>query len=192
MSDKHLIWANDPSTLQSLIEDKEWVEFVVKEWKVDPGDSGALWEAAAEQNDYSLDDEHANLNIPCNPVIVYGQLGRWNGHFPAHKFLNVENIGECIDASLDDQVEYYVQDGELQVDTANHDASSHYYIRELKDGISIDKLDELIYNASKQKRDVNALIKRYTKSLAPAISKVYGWKLPRGRKSAAQTAAKQL
>lgn len=191
MADKHLIWSNDYSALQSLIEDKEWVEFVTKEWKVDPEDYGDLLQAAGEQNDYYLESEQVNLNIPCNPVIVYGQLGRWNGSFSAHKFLDVENIGECIDASLDDQVEYYVQEGELQVNTANHDASSHYYLRELKDGISIDKLDELIYNASRQKRDVNALIKRYTKSLAPAISKVYGWKLPRGRKTVTQTAAKQ-
>ena len=71
MADKHLIWGNDYSALQSLIEDKEWVEFVTKEWKVDPENYGDLLQAAGEQNDYYLDDEQANLNIPCNPVIVY-------------------------------------------------------------------------------------------------------------------------
>lgn len=89
-------------------------------------------------NDY-LDDERANLNIRCaNDIIVFGDIGRWNGRVHGYKIIESGNIKDCLYTECD-MAEWYVdREGEFRSRQIHHDGTNYLCYRKFKDDLSED------------------------------------------------------
>lgn len=78
-NDRHIIWSNQNLDVDDWREDyKEFLE--ANELDDDPNDEQALYEWMEETNYDYLSDERVNLNVQLSqPIIVIGDIGRWNG-----------------------------------------------------------------------------------------------------------------
>ena len=104
-----------------------------------------------ELNSDRLDDERVNLNIPLSrPILVIGDLGRWNGRVMGYKEIPSGNIRDCLYSNTDYSTWYMDKLGDLRCDAVHHDGTNHYLYRTYKDGVTEEQIDRLkgkIYNA---------------------------------------------
>ena len=84
-NDRHIIWSNQNLDVDDWREDyKEFLK--ANELDDNPNDEQALYEWMVETNGDYLYDERANLNIQLSqPIIVIGDIGRWNGRVMGYK-----------------------------------------------------------------------------------------------------------
>ena len=78
-TDKHIIWS-DINLIPDVWRDnyKDFLE--INEIDGDPNDEHKLYEYMVETNGEYLSDERENLNVQLSqPIIVIGDIGRWNG-----------------------------------------------------------------------------------------------------------------
>lgn len=132
-------------------------------------------------NDY-LDDERANLNIQCaNDIIVFGDIGRWNGRVQGYKIIESGNIKDCLYTECD-MAEWYVdREGEFRSRQIHHDGTNYLCYRKFKDDLSEDDRDDFLdkfYDGKATQADID----RVTDKLGGVIAEVYGWDLPTERK----------
>ena len=101
-NDRHIIWSNQNLDVDDWREDyKEFLE--ANELDDDPNDEQALYEWMEETNYDYLSDERVNLNVQLSqPIIVIGDIGRWNGRVMGYKDIPSGNIRDCL---------YYSDDG---------------------------------------------------------------------------------
>ena len=95
-SDRHIIWSNQSLDVDDWREDyKEFLE--ANELDDDPNDEQALYEWMEETNYEYLSDERVNLNVQLSqPIIVIGDIGRWNGRVMGYKDIPSGNIKDCL------------------------------------------------------------------------------------------------
>ena len=139
-------------------------------------DDDTLREEMYELNANYLDDECMNLNIYTQGCIIcIADIGLWNGRRTGYKFYG-HNIGKCLEFFKDcDYADFYVDRYDFRCEQTHHDATTYAVFRELKPNLSSDQENNflwMIYNGTVTKKDIT----RYTRSLAPYIKKVYGWK----------------
>lgn len=61
-----------------------------------------LTEEMYEVNNDYLSDERYNLKIQCgNDIIVFGNIGRWNGRAHGYKLIESGNIADCLYTDCD-------------------------------------------------------------------------------------------
>ena len=103
VSDRHIIWSNRSLDVDDWREDyKAFLEAN----KLD--DEQGLYEWMVETNDDYLPDERVNLNVQLSrPIIVIGDIGRWNGRVMGYKDIPSGNIRDCLYADTD-YTEWYV------------------------------------------------------------------------------------
>lgn len=125
------------------------------------------------------DEFDYNLNFEVDSTIIaIADLGFWNGRRSGYKILDTKNVGKAITSifsSDEDYREIYVDDGDVKGVGYHHDGVNAYTWRLLKKSAKkadIEELKNKIYN-NKEYAD---LLEKCTKSLAPVIKKVYGWK----------------
>lgn len=106
-NDRHIIWSNQNLDVDDWREDyKEFLE--ANELDDDPNDEQALYEWMEETNYEYLSDERVNLNVQLSqPIIVIGDIGRWNGRVMGYKDIPSGNIKDCLYADTD-YTEWYV------------------------------------------------------------------------------------
>lgn len=106
-NDRHIIWSNQNLDVDDWREDyKEFLE--ANELDDDPNDEQALYEWMEETNYDYLSDERVNLNVQLSqPIIVIGDIGRWNGRVMGYKDIPSGNIRDCLYADTD-YTEWYV------------------------------------------------------------------------------------
>ena len=171
---KHVIW-NNTETPEELFRD---IMNNLDQYDIEKGDEASAWELAHEWNDDYLDDERANLDIDVGTIIVFADLGLWNGHRAAYKILKSGNLRDCLNVCCGDYVEWYVDDrGDMIVRDTHHDGTNTYTFRALRD--LSDTQEWNMYDKLSEgftRRDV----KRYTRRLGDYAAKVYGWKLRGG------------
>ena len=154
----------------------DWRDFLMENYPELPEDK--LYEKMHELNAEYLDDERRNLDIQFSqPILVIGDIGRWNGRVQGYKMVNSGNIRDCLYSDTD-RTEWYVDKyGDLRADAVHHDGTNHYLYRAYKDNTSEaqkDRLKEKIYNGTATRAD----IARVTRRLGDEIGKVYGWSFP--------------
>ena len=135
-NDRHIIWSNQNLDVDDWREDyKEFLE--ANELDDDPNDEQALYEWMEETNYDYLSDERVNLNVQLSqPIIVIGDIGRWDGRVMGYKDIPSGNIRDCLYADTD-YTEWYVDMyGDLRADATHHDGTNHYLYRVFKDGVS--------------------------------------------------------
>ena len=179
-NDRHIIWSNQNLDVDDWREDyKEFLE--ANELDDDPNDEQALYEWMEETNYDYLSDERVNLNVQLSqPIIVIGDIGRWNGRVSGYKMIDSGNIKDCLYSDTD-MTEWYVDRyGDLRADAVHHDGTNHYLYRVFKDTASpeqIERLQEKIYYGKATRADIT----RVTKRLGDEIAAVYGFHIPKQR-----------
>ena len=179
-NDRHIIWSNQNLDVDDWREDyNEFLE--ANELDGDPNDEQALYEWMEETNYDYLSDERGNLNVQLSqPIIVIGDIGRWNGRVSGYKMIDSGNIKDCLYSDTD-YTEWYVDKyGDLRADAVHHDGTNHYLYRVFKDGVTdtqIENLQDKIYNGKATRADIT----RVTKRLGDDIAGVYGFPIPKQR-----------
>lgn len=179
-SDRHIIWSNMNLEADDWRDSyKEYLE--INGLDDDPDDENKLYEYMVEANDDYLSDERQNLDIQFSqPIIVIGDLGRWNGRVMGYKMIDSGNIKDCLYSDTD-MTEWYVDRyGDLRADAVHHDGTNHYLYRVFKDTASpeqIERLQEKIYYGKATRADIT----RVTKRLGDEIAAVYGFHIPKQR-----------
>lgn len=159
-NDRHIIWSNQNLDVDDWREDyKEFLE--ANELDDDPNDEQALYEWMEETNYDYLSDERVNLNVQLSqPIIVIGDIGRWNGRVMGYKDIPSGNIRDCLYADTD-YTEWYVDKyGDLRADATHHDGTNHYLYRVFKDGVSETQMENLrdkIYHGKATRADITRL-----------------------------------
>ena len=181
-SDRHIIWSNMNLEADDWRDSyKEYLE--INGLDDDPNDENKLYEYMVEANDDYLSDERRNLDIQFSqPIIVIGDLGRWNGRVSGYKMIDSGNIKDCLYSDTD-YTEWYVDKyGDLRADAVHHDGTNHYLYRVFKDGVTdtqIENLQDKIYNGKATRADIT----RVTKRLGDDIAGVYGFPIPNQRQT---------
>lgn len=162
-NDRHIIWSNQNLDVDDWREDyKEFLE--ANELDDDPNDEQALYEWMEETNYDYLSDERVNLNVQLSqPIIVIGDIGRWNGRVMGYKDIPSGNIRDCLYADTD-YTEWYVDKyGDLRADATHHDGTNHYLYRVFKEGVSETQMENLrdkIYHGKATRADITRLTRR--------------------------------
>ena len=88
-NDRHIIWSDISLDLDDWRESLE---------ELYPGYSDdELYDIMVKSNAENLYDERVNLNIQLSqPIIVIGDLGRWNGRVSGYKMIDSGNINSEI------------------------------------------------------------------------------------------------
>ena len=181
-SDRHIIWSNMNLEADDWRDSyKEYLE--INGLNDDPNDENKLYEYMVEANDDYLSDERRNLDVQFSqPIIVIGDLGRWNGRVTGYKMIDSGNITDCLYSDTD-YTEWYVDKyGDLRANAVHHDGTNHYLYRVFKDGVTdtqIENLQDKIYNGKATRADIT----RVTKRLGDDIAGVYGFPIPKQRQT---------
>ena len=181
-SDRHIIWSNMNLEADDWRDSyKEYLE--INGLDDDPNDENKLYEYMVEVNDDYLSDERRNLDIQFSqPIIVIGDLGRWNGRVTGYKMIDSGNIKDCLYSDTD-YTEWYVDKyGDLRANAVHHDGANCYLYRVFKDGVTdtqIENLQDKIYNGKATRADIT----RVTKRLGDEIAEVYGFPIPKQRQT---------
>ena len=179
-SDRHIIWSNMNLEADDWRDSyKEYLE--INGLDDDPNDENKLYEYMVEANDDYLSDERRNLDIQFSqPIIVIGDLGRWNGRVTGYKMIDSGNITDCLYSDTD-YTEWYVDKyGDLRANAVHHDGANCYLYRVFKDGVTdtqIENLQDKIYNGKATRADIT----RVTKRLGDEIAGVYGFSISKQR-----------
>lgn len=170
-SDRHVIW----SDLNLDLDD--WRDDLADEYPDLSEDE--LYQRMCEINRDYLDDERINLNIQLSqPIIVIGDLGRWNGRVMGYKMIDSGNIRDCLYSDTDFTEWYVDKYGDFRADAVHHDGTNHYLYRTFKEGVSETQKENLLEKIYRG-RATRADITRVTRRLGDEIGKVYGWDFPR-------------
>lgn len=179
-NDRHIVWSDQNLDIEDWREDyKEYLE--ANNLDLDPNDENAIYEWMVETNGEYLSDERVNLNIQLSqPIIVIGDLGRWNGRVMGYKMIDSGNIKDCLYSDTDFTEWYVDKYGDFRADAIHHDGTNHYLYRVFKDGVTesqIERLQDKIYMGKATRADIT----RVTKRLGDEIGRVYGWDFPKNR-----------
>lgn len=180
--ERHIIWSDmnlDPDEWRDGY--KEFIE--INGLDDDSNDENKLYKWMVETNEEYLSDERMNLDVQLSqPIIVIGDIGRWNGRVMGYKMVDSGNIKDCLYADTDFTEWYVDQYGDFRADAAHHDGTNHYLYRVFKDGVSseqIERLQERIYCGRATRADIT----RVTRRLGDEIAAVYGFPIPKQRVS---------
>lgn len=172
-TDRHIIWSDMNLHLDDWRED-------LRENYPDISED-ELYEMMCEINADYLDDERANLDILLSqPIIVIGDLGRWNGRVMGYKMIESGNIKDCLYSDTDFTEWYVDKYGDLRADAAHHDGVNHYLYRVFKDTATDTQIENLQYKLYEGKA-TRADITRITRRLGDEIAAVYGFHIPKQR-----------
>lgn len=143
-NDRHIIW----SYLNLDLDD--WRESLEELYPDYPEDE--LYDIMVKSNAENLYDERVNLDIQLSqPIIVIGDLGRWNGRVSGYKMIDSGNIKDCLYSDTD-YTEWYVDKyGDLRADAVHHDGTNHYLYRVFKDGVTDTQIENLKIKSTTEK-----------------------------------------
>lgn len=139
----------------------------------------ARMELMYELNGSYLDDERMNLNIQLStPILVYADLGLWNGRVKGFQMIESGNLRDCLYSSCDYNEWFVDKVGYFCCTAVHHDGRNHYLYRGVKENATESQLWRLqakIYDGTATRADIT----RVTRRLGDEIAQVYGFSIPR-------------
>lgn len=176
---KHVIWSNDP-----IIVDFDELAAIYKEefaaenpGQDDPSSLEEFYAVAEQANADMFDDECANLNIDLpRPILVFGQLGLWDGVHVGYSVIESGNVADCLRRHFNcDYLTWYIdEENDLCMDGCHHDGRNYYTFRMFKEDTDEDEAEELFEKILDGKAEY-ADIAELTDPIGPYIAKIYGW-----------------
>ena len=155
---------------------KDWIDDLREEYP-DLGED-ELIQKMYEINAEYLGDERDNLNIQCgSEIIVFGDIGRWNGRVCGYKIIESGNIRDCLYSDCDMNEWYVDRNGDLCSTQIHHDGRNYLYYRKFKDGLSDDDRDDFLdkfCNGKATQKDIDCV----TDKIGIIVAQVYGWEFP--------------
>jgi hypothetical protein len=169
---KHIIWSYDYGSLEDW---KEFIDEEIERGNLDEDcDEYEKIELVEEMNREYLDDEIENLNIPTEgKILAIASLGLWHGRVSAYKILDDNNINTILRHSTIEEIEWYCDGYNIKATAHHHDGTNYYEYRELREDRNYQNLLDRLYSNKPVSRK---MINYYTKSIAPQVKAVYGWK----------------
>ena len=154
--------------------DEEWqdkVLFYRTENDMKDTPEQTIIEAIYEDDELVYGEEKETLDkILDGKILVIVDLGRWNGRHNGYKVLG-NNLNEVMTNFNNDDMHVFCDGKDVRAEAMDHDGTSYFLFREIKDSANIDRLLGAIYNnedISRQK------LSYYTRSLAPYVNSAYG------------------
>lgn len=170
---KNIIWSNYDIDIENWKEDYKECHDLSDEEMAEVEDYDIYEWACNCNNDY-LEDERCNLNVDIgDEIIVIGDLGLWYGWRFGYKVINSGNISDCL-YDDDDYCEWYCDRYDMRFKGSNHDGNNYYLYRTWAKNLSENQKEnflEKVYRGRVTHKD----ILRYTRSIRPWVSAVYGW-----------------
>lgn len=168
---KNIIWSD------YYLDLEDWRESLEEEY---PGYSDdELTDIMYKTNAANIYDERCNLDIKLpRPIIIIGDIGRWDCRVMGYKEIESGNIKDCLYSECDYNTWYVDKKGDLRCTAVHHDAANYYLYRTYKDGVSEEQIEDFkykIYTGKVTREDIN----RITDRLGDEIGKVYGWEFPK-------------
>ena len=168
--EKRMVWQDID------LDIKDWIDDLRAEYP-DLGED-ELIQKMYEINAEYLGDERDNLNIQCgSEIIVFGDIGRWNGRVCGYKIIESGNIRDCLYSDCDMNEWYVDRNGDLCSTQIHHDGRNYLYYRKFKDGLSVDDRDDFLdkfCDGKATQKDID----RVTDKIGTIIAQVYGWEFP--------------
>lgn len=168
--EKRMVWQDIDLNI------KDWIDDLREEYP-DLGED-ELIQKMYEINAEYLGDERDNLNIQCgSEIIVFGDIGRWNGRVCGYKIIESGNIRDCLYSDCDMNEWYVDRNGDLCSTQIHHDGRNYLYYRKFKDGLSDDDRDDFLdkfCDGKATQKDID----RVTDKIGTIIAQVYGWEFP--------------
>lgn len=176
MSDKKwTIWQNMDVDVDEWREDYQVCKELSDEEMEDVSDSD-IYEWACDCNSMYLDDERINLDVNVgDEILVFGDIGRWNGQFSGYKVIKSGNIKDCLYDEDCVYCNWYCDEEDMRFDGVHHDGRNHYLYRTWADGVTEDDKEEFLDSVYVCGDISDEELKKYTKSLRPYVAEVYGW-----------------
>lgn len=167
---KYTVWTD------YYLDLEDWRESLEEEY---PGYSDEeLTDIMYKTNSSNIYDERANLDIQFSkPIIIIGDLGRWNGRVTGYKDIESGNIKDCLYSDRDYNTWYVDDHGDLRCEAIHHDGTDYYRYRVFKPNVTEEQMESLknkLYFGRATEKDITAVTNR----LGDAIGKVYGWTFP--------------
>lgn len=167
---KQMIWT-------SRITFEDWEDFLQDTYS-EASDDADKYCICFEMNRENLSDIKLDFSVQDyeHPIICIADVGRWNGRFPAWRFIGDEykgaSLSDIFSFSEGDDQEFFIEDGELRCNDFHHDAANHYIYR-----VFICDPDDAwpLINRIERGEDYQPLLNKYTKSLAKDVCEIYGW-----------------
>jgi len=168
--EKRMVWQDID------LDIKDWIDDLREEYP-DLGED-ELIQKMYEINAEYLGDERDNLNIQCgSEIIVFGDIGRWNGRVCGYKIIESGNIRDCLYSDCDMNEWYVDRNGDLCSTQIHHDGRNYLYYRKFKDGLSVDERDDFLdkfCDGKATQKDID----RVTDKIGIIVAQVYGWEFP--------------
>lgn len=140
-----------------------------------------------ELNGDYLEDERINLNIQLpGPILVYVDLGLWNGRVTGFKMIDSGNLRDCLDSNCDYNEWFVDRLGDFRCTGVHHDGQNNYLYRAIKENATesqIRRLQGKIYDGTATRADIT----RVTRRLGDDIAHVYGFSIPGVKQKQAAT-----
>ena len=138
-------------------------------------DEMRIYDFAEEECSRWFEDEQMNLkHTECGDILCIADLGLWNGRRSGYQIIKADNLADIFRVGMRgiDNYEFYQDRYDVKATLMHHDGTNYVTFREIKSGVNVKPLLDKIYN---QEEFDQKLITKYTKSLKPKVSKVYGW-----------------
>lgn len=167
---KYTVWTD------YYLDLEDWRESLEEEY---PGYSDdELTDIMYKTNSAYIYDERANLNIQFSkPIIVIGDLGRWNGRVTGYKDIDSGNIQDCLYSDRDYNTWYVDEQGDLRCEAIHHDGTDYYRYRVFKPTATEEQMEDLrdkIYYGRATEEDITSVTDR----LGDVVGRIYGWTFP--------------
>lgn len=132
------------------------------------------WQVYYRELESWLDAEQMNLNIPLNTeIIAIADLGLWNGRRTGYRILgnNIRDIFKC----AEDYNVYTCDRFNVRAKNIHHDGVNRILYRAFKENTTEEQRERFCDAIYMGECNQN-MISRYTRSIAPEVKAVYGWK----------------
>lgn len=169
---EYTIWTNNPYDIDIDDYDDDFYEWYGNDAEEMTDDE--KWECCMDYVYSCRDDEVVNLDIPLGAeVIAIADLGLWNGRVHGAYRVLGRNVNEIFNVN-EEYNRYKCDRYNVRAECTHHDGTNYILFRKFRDGLSEWQKDEFLdklYNHEATERT----IRRYTESLTPYVSEVYGW-----------------
>jgi hypothetical protein len=132
-----------------------------------------------------LDDERMNLDIQLpREILIFADLGLWNGRFSGYKVVESGNVKDCLFSDCDYNEWYVDAKGDMRCKAIHHDGTNYYLYRAVRENATdeqVERLKDLVYHGRATRWD----IERVTERLGDKIGDVYGWTFPKAQRETA-------